>query len=189
MRTETFIVAGEERIDRIAWAEEHAGLLGEGFRLLARRVPLPGGGSIPLLGVDGGGAPAVVIAVDEEAESFLLLGRASAFLRERTAWLHDAFPGRGLKEGAAPRPFLLASSFTPSFRGALESAFGGRPVLLTLRALAGEEGESLLLLERAGGEAGPAAPERPGDLTAEEEAFFRRLEEERRTLRHREEVG
>ncbi|MBN1825627.1 MAG: hypothetical protein JW958_05110 [Candidatus Eisenbacteria bacterium] len=190
MGFETFIVAGEERIDPIAWAEENPSLLGEGFRSLSRRVPLPGGDVIPLLGVEGGGAPAVVIAVENESEAFLRLGRAIAFLRERSEWLREAFPDRGLREGAPPRPFLIAAGFSPSFRETLGAVFGDRPVLLVLRALTGADGRRLLFLERAaGGDGGAPGRAQPGDLTAEERAFFRRLEEERDSLLHREGVG
>lgn len=189
----TFVVARASAPGALVdWAAGRPAVIDAGFEVLASWVPLPDGDEVPLLGVLVGGGLCAVDALGEETETFYRLGRIVSFLRSRAGWMRRAFPERDLDPDRALRVVVLGEDFSPSFVDAVAGLAVSELVLLRVRDLESTDGRRIRLVEREETRMKPMETERadaPNDFSMEEEDFFRRLEEERESLRPRKEAG
>ena len=187
----TFIVSSQEtRGDLATWAIDHPAVLGEGFEILSTWIPLPDGGEIPILGANRHGALCVADVIESETETFYRLGRIVSFLRSRALWLRRAFPESGLDPEKALHLVVLGDDFSPSFVDAMAGLAVSELVLLRVRRLESTDGRRMLLVEKERNRMKASEQiHSAGGLTAGESEFFRRLAEERESMKPQEEAG
>jgi len=186
-----FVVARETpRADLAGYVADHPAVLGEGFEALATFVPLPDGEEIALLGIRPSGTLTAVDILDGERRTFYRLGRIVAFLRSRSDWLRRSFPEKSLSPERNLGLVVLGGDFSPSFVDAVAGLALTELVLLRVRDLESTDGRRILLVEREQGRWKENESEFDGEgLSAEEEEFFRRLEEESDDSRPQEGAG
>lgn len=181
-----FVVTAERALpDPVGWALAHPGLLGVGFELVAAKARLPDGREIAALGIDREGTPTILSVVDgpEDAAISRLAGLASVVGRAGE-WLRREYPRWTWQTPPVPRFVVLAAAFTPHFLDAARGLAAAGVILLRVRRLEGADGSRMVLVERQDPGNAPVPAGSPATrLSAEEDAFFRALEAERRTLK------
>ncbi|MBM3321262.1 MAG: hypothetical protein FJY73_11355 [Candidatus Eisenbacteria bacterium] len=187
----TFIVARQNaHRDLVSWAIEHPAVVAEDFEILATWVPLPDGEEIPILGGRSDGTVSVIDVLEDEMRTFYRQGRIVSFVRSRVEWLRRAFRDRTLDPGRGLHLIVLGEDFSPSFVDAMAGLAVSELVLLRVRDLESSDGRRVVLVERERSRMKVIEKAlSTGGLTAEEERFFARLEEERESLRPREGAG